>query len=328
MDNNKLTVTYFTCRENPMIEWFFHSFNRERIALNKTWNEFEFLIIDYEMQNKPEERLDYFVSQIPYALEANIKISPPKPSPWQGKHRLTSQDYFAASSARNTAFILCNTDYIVCVDDLSVIKEGWLNSVLTAQKNREVVLGAYAKANNLTCNESGIYTFDTIKEGSLDSRYNNSYLGQNIKSQVGGSWLFGCSFAMPLQLALAVDGFDESCDGQGAEDYDFGIRIERLGIPLYYDKEMFTYENDEMHSIGNKVFKRDAKLVTEGTMMKNKVGIMSDHAKLQYILETESCRPFFASDLLIHRQHYQEHFDFLPSLIDRDWRTGEHLSNL
>lgn len=155
----------------------------------------------------------------------NILLSYPKPTAWQGKWKTTTQyEYFAAANTRNTAFLLCDTEYIVCVDDLSVLKEGYFKVIEEGSKNKEVLLGAYAKVNDLNVSLEGDFTFNP-KTVKLDTRFGNGVLKGN-KTRVSGSWLFGCSFAMPLALAFKIDGFDEACDGQGAEDYDFGIRTE------------------------------------------------------------------------------------------------------
>lgn len=293
--NKQLTICYFTCRKNPYIQWFFRSLNRE---LKGDWKNINIIIVDYLYQYNPDERLNEF-KQYYEKYNANVKHIAPKPCAVQGKYRVTNKNYFAASNSRNTAFIHCETPYIACIDDLSVIKEGWLEVVLWGMKNNYVLYGSYSKVNNLQCDIDGNYTFDTdITNKGLDSRYKDQYINNNFANRVAGSWLFGCSFAMPLELALKIDGFDETCDTISSEDSDFGIRLGRVTNNIYYSKQMFTYEDDLLHFVkDNFSFIRNAKLLTENSLMKHKIGLMSDHAIIQNVMESNSYLPFIANNL-------------------------------
>lgn len=317
-----LTIAYFTCRHDPKIQWFFNSLNRE---LKGDWSNIKIMIIDYYHQYEPQEREDTFKSLYEKYTSNVLHISP-KPSPWQGIHRKTTKEYFAASSARNTAFAYCDTDYIVCIDDLTVLQEGWLDAVRWGQENNKVIYGAYAKAHGLTCQEEGSYSYEN-KPLNLDSRFNQ--VKGKEPHRVAGSWLFGCSFGLPLNLAIQADGFDESCDGQGAEDYDFGIRLGRLTTEIYYCKKMFTYENEELHHVpGNQHFVRASKMITENGTLKSKKGIMSDHAKLQQVMESNSHLPHHLTDLENLREIVKRGEEIQPSLITLDWRDGQPLSEM
>ena len=323
-----LTIAYFTCRNDPKIEWFFRTLNRE---LNGNWNNIFIIIIDYHYQYKPEERYEQFKKH--YEMyTTNVKHVSPKPCPLQGKYKITTENYFAASNARNTAFINCETSYIVCIDDLTILKEGWLDVVKWGQKNNYVIYGSYAKVKNIECSENGSYSFDksSIYKG-LDSRYNDLTITNDFATQVAGSWLFGCSFAMPLEIAYDVDGFDEACDGQSAEDYDFGVRVGRVTKDIYYSRTMFTYEDDDLHfTPGNVGFKRTSILLTEDTLLKKKIGIMSDHAILQNLLESDSKLPLLPSNLKRTKELYNEdEIKLTENFKDfRDWRNGKLWSDL
>lgn len=322
-----ITIAYFTCRFDPKIEWFFYSLNRE---LKGNWNNVNIIIIDYYLQRDPAVRAQEFKKLYTAFTDKVIHVSP-KPSVWQGNYKQTANEYFAASNARNTAFAYCETDYIVCIDDLTVIKEGWLNTVLWGQQNNFVIYGAYAKANELVCQLDGSYTFkqETLSKG-LDSRFNNSHAANTTKPiRVAGSWLFGCSFGLPIDLVLQVDGFDESCDGQGAEDYDFGIRLGRLTSEIYYCKEMFTYENDELHAYGdNQTFKRISKLITKESSLKAYVGQMSDHAKLKQVMASKSAIPYHQTSLRKLRELINCNKSFPLPTVTTDWRDGQLLSEM
>ena len=318
-----LTIAYFTCRNDPKIEWFFRSLNRE---LNGKWTNIYIIIIDYHYQFKPEERYSEFKKH--YEMyTTNVKHVSPKPCPLQGKYKVTKDNYFAASNARNTAFINCNTPYIVCIDDLTVLKNGWIDVVRWGQKKNCVIFGSYAKVKKLECLEDGSYTYnqESLQKG-LDSRYNNASILDEFATLVTGSWMFGCSFALPLDIAYDIDGFDEACDGQSAEDYDFGMRIGRVTADIYYSKQMFTYEDDDLHfTPGNVGFKRESLLLTEGTLLKDKIGIMSDHAILQRLISSNSKYPLIPSNLKRVKEIYEvNEIELTRDFNERVyWRTGE-----
>jgi len=324
IENTKpLTIAYFTCRNDPKIEWFFRSLNRE---LKGNWTNIFIIIIDYHYQYKPEERYNQFKQH--YEMYTNnVKHISPKPCPLQGKYKVTKDNYFAASNARNTAFINCDTSYLVCIDDLTVLRDGWIDVVRWGQKNDYVIYGSYAKVKNLECIEDGSYTFnkESLING-LDSRYNSPILIDEFATHVAGSWLFGCSFALPIHIAYEVDGFDEACDGQSAEDYDFGIRLGRVTNNIYYSKQMFTFEDEDLHHTpGNVGFKRTSIQLTEGTLLKDKIGRMSDHVILERLLSSNNKYPFYPTNLMKTKEIYNiDETKLTEDFSQRtDWRTGE-----
>lgn len=320
----EITIAYFTCRKEPRIEWFFRSLNRE---LKGDWSKVQIMIIDYWHQYDEEGRTTQFKPFWEVYPDCSVTHISPKPSPWQGKHRVTKQDYFAASNARNTAFLHCKTPYIVCIDDLTVIKEGWYDVVRWGYEKGYVVLGSYAKVKQLNCNEHGEYTYVDHPPG-MDSRYNHSAIIDDFAFRVGGSWLFGCSFGLPLMLALEVDGFDEACDGQGAEDYDFGIRLGRITNDIFYSRKMFTYEDEDLHFTPDNVkFVRESKKLTEATAMPKYVGMPSDHAMLQHVMHSGRL-PFLPNELKAHVAKGDVTVDVAGFKDRKDWRDGMSLIDM
>lgn len=311
-----ITIAYFTCRVDPKIEWFFRSLNRE---IKGDWSKVRILIIDYWIQYKGDERYEDFKKHWNIYPGCRVEHISPKPCPLQGSHRVTAKEYFAASNARNTAFLHCLTPYIVCIDDLTVVKEGWFSTIQWARDRNFVIYGSYAKVKNLKCTEDGSYTY-TDHPAGLDSRYGNPHITNNFATKVAGSWLFGCSFGLPLSLAMKADGFDETCDGQGAEDYDFGIRIGRLTTDIYYSRVMFTFEDEDLHfAPGNIKFIRESKKLTSESKMPEYEGIQSDHAMLQRVLKSDHL-PFTPNNLKSY---------ICPSFIGmKDWRDGVSLSDV
>ena len=62
-----------------------------------------------------------------------------------------------------------------------------------------------------------------------------------------GHFFFGCSFGVPMEAVIVTNGFDEYHDGLGAEDCDFGQRLQRAGFKLFYNRNALTCESEELH---------------------------------------------------------------------------------
>ncbi len=237
-----LTICYGTGRKECLAKWFFQSLARELVS---TPIDISIVIVDYWAES--EGRMDYWAKcaegvSIPY------KVVPPKPTVWQGKHRLTSVDYFAAANTRNTALCHAPDGYICHVDDLSILMPGFLNAVKEAMDGGYIVFGAYKKMCKMVVEEGNLISHEPFAPG-VDTRWKHGKEGAKIVA--AGSWLYGCSMAAPVEALLKINGWDERCDcrGQGAEDYCTGIILERAGYPMFYDLRMLTYESEEHHHI-------------------------------------------------------------------------------
>jgi len=236
-----LTVAYITSRKEPRSEWFFSSLRREvgsgvlpRVA-----------VVDF---NCSRRAFEHGLGYIGTCFGRN-----PKPTPWQGAHRLTDHDAFAASNARNTAICLAPDGYIAFVDDVSVLCPGWFMAVKDAMENKRVVCGAYRKVNELTVDDKGNITHFADHPAGHDSRWRE---GVNGPVPCSSSYLFGCSFAAPVETLLSVNGFDECLDGLSFEDVCLGLRLEKAGNQLWYDQRMLTFESEEAHHGEGEKFQR------------------------------------------------------------------------
>lgn len=170
---NNLTISYITNRLEPKIEWFFGSLAKQgggSIGVN---------VIDFHADN--EERAKS-VARLANHYGINLKRHiTPKPTVWQGKHRLTKADYFAASNASNTAVAVCDTDWIVFVDDLSVLRPGWLNCVKEAIERGNITCGGYRKVLELQ-----------VEDGEV-THHKDHPLGFDVRErQVGTNNLVPC----------------------------------------------------------------------------------------------------------------------------------------
>ncbi len=229
-----LTICYITAREQPRSEWFFDS-------LRPQYNPGEpvyVIVIDThcDKQWPDKEVID----------EKTFRVCP-KPTIWQGKHRLTPIDWWAVSNARNTGFCLCQTEWIAFCDDRCVLLPGWMDSIELAMTGNYVVAGAYEKRQG-TKIESGIIQYEGgagILSGE-DCRVKHS---RRLR-QCPGQWLFSCNFALPLEWGLVVNGFDELMDSVSMEDVIFGSMIENNNFPVFFDPRMKIVEDRTPGELG------------------------------------------------------------------------------
>lgn len=236
-----LTVAFITSREKPELGWFLDSLVRQ------SGNEAINVIVIWT--NTPEgwdhpnyERDNIFIS-----------YQQPKPTVWQGLHRLTKSDWWAKSNALNTALCLCRTDYLASVDDRCVLAPGWLDSVREAMAGRYSVCGAYEKRVNMRVENGEIIDPGTVT--GTDHRLEGHL--PRARYCIPG-WFFGCSFALPTEWALQVNGWNELLDGLGTEDTHFGSMLGANGFETRFDPRMLVIQDRTPEEIGP-VMKRDAK---------------------------------------------------------------------
>jgi hypothetical protein len=196
----KITIAFITGRPEPHLDWALDTLQPQLAP----GDEIDMLVIDARGRSAEQLAGD---RQVP---GVHVRVESPKPTPWQGTHRVTSCDWWAKSSAMNTAFVLCATDYIAFLDDSCRLGPKWLETVRQGCAKRSSVLaGTYVKIEH--GREVRDHRFEREPEGKKDC---------------GGGWLFGCTFALPLAWALEVNGAEEGCDGMGSEDYIFGLMLE------------------------------------------------------------------------------------------------------
>ena len=226
-----ISIIYLTNRNEPKFEWFIDSLMLQ-IGSKPNVPQWEIIRVD----------------------SASDKGIHPIPSYIQGTHKITKDSWWSASGARNTGFIYAKFDYVVFVDDLSVLMPTWLDSVIQAAEENYCVLGTYEKRNSMVVENGLLVQSETIHNGG-DSRLRYCHTERN---PAPASWFFGCSFGMPKEAALAIGGFDHINDCIGAEDSQFGERIKRTGLPMYLDTRMKTIESDELHFGEGQHFRRES----------------------------------------------------------------------
>lgn len=255
MTPKTLTIAYFTNRRDCRIEWFFDSLNRQMKEQNPKI-EIDIVVIDFFKEERDEKDWTWTL-KAQYRLPETVRLDfePPKPTVWQGKHRLTQQDWFAASNARNTAICLARGEWIAFVDDLSILGDKWLERVIAAMdKPDTITLGTYQKMTEMVVDDGVLLSY-----GKVSGRDNRmDVVKGDGPHPATGQWLYGCSLIAPIEAFLRINGFDEDCDGMGFEDCIAGLMLERNGYKFLFDPLMLTIESEELHAQGP-VFVRKSK---------------------------------------------------------------------
>ncbi len=217
-----ITIAYCTSRENPKFDWFYDSLMRQPFNVGT-----RIIVVD----RMAEER------QI-FPFTTAVTVTAPKPTVWQGKHRLTKEDWWAVSNSRNTALLMCQTDYILWVDDRCVLAPGWLAAAYEAEAGRYAVCGSYEKRHGLKVENGGIVDF-----GTLNSEDGRNHQSQGKICKAPGQWFFGGTLGCPLEWALVVNGFEEQMDSLSAEDCLFGMHLENNGFRIMHDPRLKIIED-------------------------------------------------------------------------------------
>ncbi len=307
MTTPELTIVYLTNRRQPRSEWFFRSLPRQ-LATSSLRGKVQVVFIDH---------------WAPWAKESPgpVITSPPKPNVWNGPHRLTKDEWFAAGSARNTGVCLAKAPWIAFVDDLSVLMPGWLEAAaLAITMPGTITCGAYRKVKELKVDEEGHVTSYVAFPGGIDNRqlHVDALLSGKVAVPCGGQWLYGCSLIAPLEAFLAINGWCEDfCGGIGFEDCVTGLVLENAGYKFRYDTKLLTLESEEDHHI-EKPFRKEDK----GVSPKDK-----SHAVLD---RTRGLKRFDNGfDLRAMRADVQAGKPFpIPTGPTVDWYDGQPLSEM
>lgn len=230
MSIHSLTIGIITSRPDPKIPWIMDS-------LAAQWGDNRVPVVMV---------VDSFA---PRDLGCRVDLHmEPKPSLWNGKHRVTSEDWWAASSYRNTILCHAQTEWVWFLDDRCVVTPKSIDAVRDAMLGNYAVFGTYQKWHHMEY-EDGKATGEKVAE---DHRFlewvkhvepwvhlDDWTVDPNkLAMPCPPSWCYGCSIALPLQWALDIGGFEEACDGLSAEDTAFGAMLANNGREMRFDARM------------------------------------------------------------------------------------------
>lgn len=346
----KLAIAYVTNRANPRFEMFCDSLAAQTTPEQR--RDLQVVFVDGQLwypgvkiqATQPSIALGhpfYHVPQRRFDLETVVRKRfdflhiPPKPCLYQGPFRLTSRDFFCASNTRNTAIIAARGDYLVCVDDLSVLMPGWFAQVMHAAESGYCVCGAYKKVLELDATDPMNAKFKEFPAG-IDSRWSRG-------SDTGivpwtGAGLFGCSFGARVEDLLRIDGSEPGCNGGAGEDFDMGIRLERAGVKIFYNRNMLTLESEEGHHDGA-ILPRERRIVKRENLPaaydswevhNQEEKYYSDHVLLNRVrYETDRITPLLPEGLrAIRAEFLASGMVPIPTGPTTDWRDGTNLRDL
>lgn len=220
---------------------FFASLDRE---LAGDYSNKKIIVVDFWAEE--EGRRDYIASRANEEQRKVLVHVPPKPSRFQGKHRVTKDNWWDAAATRNTALCLAPDGFLAHFDDLSVLLPGYGNQMrLAMTKPGTVTLGAYQKVKRLEVVNGDIISFEKF-DGGMDHRY--QYGRDFDPLPCSGQWLYGCSLIGHTEAFLSTGGWPEAItQSLSMEDVLMGIMAEKRGYKFQYDRSMMTYESEEHH---------------------------------------------------------------------------------
>lgn len=346
-----LTIIYCTHRQRPQWKWFVDGLCNQ--ADFEQRRHLQIVFIDGQLWSPTAHvnpRQDgsniHFASKMWHDEERRIELElivnnrldylhiPPLPSVYQGPFKLTPRDWFAASNTRNSGFVVAKYPYVVFIDDLTVLGPQWLNQARHAAHHGYVVAGMYKKVKKLVVDNGVPASFEEFPAG-IDSRW--SYGSDEGIVPWKGS-IFGCSFGVPVEMALAIDGFEMACCGSGNEDSDFGIRMRRFGADIQLNRNMLTLESEEDHHTQEfksmatrdrrEVIRANLPLAYDSYQIPNEAEkYMSDHVLINRVINEARIVPILPQNLRGIRELYLASGVVpVPTGPTTDWRDSTPLS--
>ena len=213
-----LSIAFCTGRAKPEQHWFLDSLSPQVRNTDKV----EVILVDLFFDG---------LTRFKYK-NLDVVQTEPKPNVWQGKHRLTKMDFWAKSSALNTAICLASHEWFSAVDDRCVVMDGYMDAIVSAYNFRHAVMGSYEKRTGMKV-ENGII----VEHGTVVGTDTRLKWGGGQVSTFGEAW-FGCCNALPLEWCLECNGYDETCDGMRYEDTTFGRMVARNGHRTVFNPQM------------------------------------------------------------------------------------------
>lgn len=235
----RLSLILITGREQPMIEWLLRALIEQR---NDT-DVIELVVIDALHGQRPIMTTEAQALMERLAEQRfSVRHTLPRPNIWQGKHRVTARDWFAASTARNTGIVFASHGYIAFIDDRSIPGPKWMETIRRGAQERQSVLAG---------------TYDRIWPDDRGHRRTTAdhrrALHPDGKLDCGGGWLYGCTLCLPLDWVLDVNGFEEGVDGLSGEDFILGLMLGNRGYRIDFVADLLvTIDREDITTRGTK----------------------------------------------------------------------------
>lgn len=233
----KLSILTITIRVDPRFQEMADGLLRSYKMAGGSFD-FEWVVVDAQLWgNEPARR-----AALKAAVQDRFSVIhvPPKPTAWQGPSRLTKVNYPDLNNARNTGLCVATGDYISTIDDCCLPSIPWMRYHMLAAKKGVGLCGRQVTLKK-----------DKVIDGVLvESEEYEHPDSRGLASRAApGGWMWGMNTGYPLDQALAVNGYDEIYSGQiGGDDCDFGVRLERAGLPLFYGAEAVIFQMLKTHN--------------------------------------------------------------------------------
>jgi hypothetical protein len=236
----KLSICTITARAEPHYEWLIEDLACQAQA----GDDLEIIAIDLY------DRSRHILLPNATRIEENgatlrrVVVTLPKPTPYQGPHRVTSRDLHAIANARNTALCFVTSPYVAFLDDRVRLGKTWLATIRRAANEWM----SYASASDRRPQPAAICgpcDRDVLGVGRLfDDRKDRTPMG---RPDCGGTWFYGGNFALPMAWALEVNGCEEATDPVGRQDRVMGMMLANCGHRIDFLIEMGVVLDRKLH---------------------------------------------------------------------------------
>lgn len=338
-----ISFVHSTGRRDPKWGWYIDAICNQ--ASPEELREWQFIFVDRLLWDYPQSMVeqgrslhhlgDVFFHDTARRRELEDIVNkrfrfvhiPPLPNVYQGPFRKTAKEWFFAGISRDTGLVASKHPYVMFCDDLAVPSPSWLSQVRHAAEHKYLLAGMYSKRKSVVVSHGILASSEDFPPG-VDSRWAHGNDGGIVPWH--GSGVFGCSFGVPLESALLTDGCGLEVAAQGADDYCWGIRLERTGLKVFLNKNCYTVEDEDAHHIEPSL-PRESKPVSPDRLPPGYEGSnMSDHVHLNRLWrEKDRILPLFPLGLRAIRDRYMETGMVpIPSEPTTDWRDGTPLKDL
>lgn len=318
-----VTICYISARLDNRFEWALDALINQGFLSNP---DERIIYVDYHYRNQNRDGFGFYKEvNGRFEIDDVLLHTDPMPSVWYGDSRLTKENWFDASSFRNTALVHCRTKYICYLDDLSLPLPGFVDAVRNAcHGNKTITLGRYAKAMNMVVENGNLKSI-----GEITGKDARMIYGDRERNAKGGE-LFGCSLVAPIEAFLEIGGWPSSlCGSLGFEDCITGEVLSNAGYNFIYNPRMMTYESEELHHVGERFLKHDWHFVDGKPVQGGNGGSDMSHAALN--IAKQSKRFDNGYDIRALREHMLNGGtwpDYLGKNPIHQWFTKQLLSEM